>query len=95
MGLNNGYPGFLNLGAEGTRGFEQMPLAASAAPIQESVLPIEQCLCGQQCLVGQRQFLVVDVFFGPTAQQFALPRVKPWDLCHRQSHHRANGPAVS
>ena len=36
----HGYPRFLNLGAEGTRGFEQMPLAASAAPIQESVLPI-------------------------------------------------------
>ena len=39
MGINNGYPGFLNLGAEGTRGFEQMPLAAGAAPIKESVLP--------------------------------------------------------
>ena len=36
----HGYPRFLNLGAEGTRGFEQMPLAASAAPIRESVLPM-------------------------------------------------------
>ena len=36
----NGYPRFLNLGAEGTRGFGQKPLAASAAPIQESVLPM-------------------------------------------------------
>ena len=33
-------PDFLNLGAEGTRGLQQMPLAACAAPIQESVLPI-------------------------------------------------------
>ena len=39
--LKIGYPRFLNLGAEGTRGFQQVPLAASAAPIQESVLPIE------------------------------------------------------
>ena len=41
FGPKNGYPRFLNLGAEGTRGFQQMPLAAAAAPIQESVLPIE------------------------------------------------------
>ena len=31
----------IHLGAEGTGGFQPMPLAANAAPIQESVLPSE------------------------------------------------------
>ena len=73
--LSIGWPRFLNLGAEGTRGFKQRPLAAGAAPIQESVLP-KSVVC--QSLPRRRESIAapgwIPACAGKTSKHVAFKR---------------------